>query len=89
MPAQLRYGADSSVRLELRDGVLLAECGAPQASPLEDPAGATAQALAEPLDYLPLTQSMTPADRVVFLTPMKSWPRPSDRSWKPACSPTA
>ena len=66
MPATLRYGADSSVCLELRDGVLLAECGAPRASPLEDPASATAQALAEPLDYPPLTQSMTPADRVVL-----------------------
>ena len=66
MPAQLRYGADSSVRLELRDGVLLAECGAPRGTPLDDPAGATAQALAEPLDYPPLVRSTTPADRVVL-----------------------
>lgn len=62
----MRYGADSSVRLELRDGVLLAECGVPRGTPLDDPAGATAQALAEPLDYPPLVRSTTPADRVVL-----------------------
>lgn len=66
MPAQLRYGADSSVHLELRDGVLLAECGAPRGTPLDDPAGATAQALAEPLGYPSLVRCTTPADRVVL-----------------------
>jgi len=66
MAAQLRYGTDSSVRLELGDGVLLAECGAPRGTPLDDPAGAVVQALAEPLDYPPLARSTTPADRVVL-----------------------
>ena len=66
MPATLRYGTDSSVRLELRDGVLLAECGAPRAEPLDDPGAATTRRLAEPLDYPPLARSTTPADRVVL-----------------------
>jgi nickel-dependent lactate racemase len=66
MRATLRYGADSSVRLELRDGSVLAECGAPRGEPLDDPAGATARALAEPLDFPPLWQSTTPADRVAL-----------------------
>jgi len=66
MPAVLRYGADCSVRLELRDGALLAECGAPQVSPLDDPAAATAQALARPIDFPPLSRSTTPGDRVVL-----------------------
>jgi nickel-dependent lactate racemase len=66
MAATLRYGTDSSVRLDLRDGALVAECGAPEAKPLDDPAVATAQALAEPLDYPPLSRSTTPADRVVL-----------------------
>jgi nickel-dependent lactate racemase len=66
MPATLRYGADSSVRFELPQGVLLAECGSPHVSPLVDPARATAEALAEPLDYPPLSRSTTPGDRVVL-----------------------
>ena len=61
----LRYGADSSVRLEVSDGVRLAECGTPRAVPLEDPAAATAEALADPLEYPPLAKSTTPADQVL------------------------
>jgi len=66
MSATLRYGADSSVRLEFPDGVLLAECGAPRGKPLDDPATATTRALAEPIDYPPLVRSTTPGDRVVL-----------------------
>ena len=66
MPATLRYGIDSSVHLELPDGVLLAECGAPQGKPLDDPAAATAYALADLIDYPPLARSTTPGDRVVL-----------------------
>ncbi|NQT11825.1 MAG: DUF2088 domain-containing protein [Planctomycetes bacterium] len=66
MPATLRYGADSSVRLEFRDGVLLGHCGEPKAKALDDPAAATACALAEPLEYSPLSRCTTPGDRVVL-----------------------
>lgn len=65
MSATLRYGADSSVRLEFPDGVLLGHCGAPQAKPLDDPAAATVRALTEPLDYPTLSRCTTPGDRVV------------------------
>ncbi len=66
MAATLRYGADCSVQLDFPEGVLLAQCGAPGASPLDDPATATLQALAEPLDYPSLARSTTPGDRVVL-----------------------
>jgi len=61
----LRYGADSSVRLEFSDGVRLAECGTPRAVSLEDPAAATAEALAKPLEYPSLAKSTTPGDQVL------------------------
>ena len=61
----LRYGADSSVRLEFSDGVRLAECGTPRAVSLEDPLAATAEALAEPLEYPSLARGTTPGDRVL------------------------
>jgi nickel-dependent lactate racemase len=66
MSSVLRYGADSSLSLDFPDGVLLAECGTPQAPPLNDPAAATGAALSEPLDYPPLALCTTPGDRVVL-----------------------
>jgi len=65
MASVLRYGIDSSVRLEFADGVLLAECGTPLGSPLDDPAAAVDEALADPLDFPPLCRSTTPGDQVV------------------------
>jgi nickel-dependent lactate racemase len=55
-----------SVPLELRDGALVAECGAPRGEVLDDPGAAATRGLAEPLDYPPLARSTTPADRVVL-----------------------
>lgn len=66
MAATLRYGADSSVQLHFPDGVLLSRCGAPTTPPLADVPAATAEALAEPLEYPPLARSTTPGDRVVL-----------------------
>ena len=66
MPCILRYGANSSVRLDLSDGVLLAECGTPPMVALDDPAAAVARALEAPLDYPPLARSTTPGDRIVL-----------------------
>lgn len=62
----LRYGADSSVRLEFAEGVMPAECGTPRGRPLDDPAAAVADALDEPLEYPSLARSTTPGDRVVL-----------------------
>lgn len=64
--AVLRYGADSSVRLEFAEGVVSAECGTPRGRPLDNPAAAVADALDDPLDYPPLARSTTPGDRVVL-----------------------
>jgi len=63
----VRFGVDSSVEFNLPDGVLLAECGTPRARPVDDPAGAVAQALAEPLGYPPLAKCTTPGDRVALV----------------------
>ena len=62
----LRYGIDSSVHLEPADGAVLVECGHPRGQPLDDLAGAVSDALAEPLEYPSLAQSITPADRIVL-----------------------
>ena len=61
----LRYGADSSAEMEVPDGALLAECRAPRDECVEDLAAAVASALAEPLDYPPLSKCTTPSDRIV------------------------
>ncbi|MGO8753533.1 MAG: lactate racemase domain-containing protein [Thermoguttaceae bacterium] len=62
----LPYGTDSSARLDLPEGILLAECGFPQRVPVDDLAAAVAAALAEPLDFPPLAQATTPCDCVVL-----------------------
>lgn len=62
----LRYGIDSSVSLELANGLLPQECGTPQGRPLDDPQAAAAWAVLEPLDYPPLGKCTTPGDRVVL-----------------------
>ena len=62
----LRYGADSSVHLELAEGVLPAECGMARGRPLGDLAAAVAEALDKPLDYPPLARSTTAGDQVVL-----------------------
>jgi len=64
--AVLRYGADSSVSLELAEDVLSAECGTPRRRPLDDVAAAAADALGDPLDYPALGQMTTPGDRIVL-----------------------
>lgn len=67
MSAIVRFGVDSSVALELAEGVLLAECGTPHAQPLKNPAEAVVHALVDPLEYPPLARSVTPSDRVVLV----------------------
>jgi nickel-dependent lactate racemase len=61
----LRYGADSSVTLQVAAEVPLKSSDAPPGSPLADPAAAVAAALAQPLEYPALAQTATPGDRVV------------------------
>jgi len=63
--AVLRYGNNSSVRLEFAEGAALAEVGVPRGQPLADLGAATIAALSAPIDYPALTQCTTPGDRVV------------------------
>jgi nickel-dependent lactate racemase len=62
---ELRYGADSSVRLEFAAGISADVCGTPRGRPLDNPAAAVADVLEEPLDYPPFRLTATPGDRVV------------------------
>jgi nickel-dependent lactate racemase len=64
--AVLRYGCNSSVRIDLVNGQAAGQPDVPRGQPLADPAAATAAALAEPIDYPALAQSTTPGDRVVL-----------------------
>ena len=66
MTSVLRYGADSSVELEMSDEALLAECGNPRGQPVDDPIEVTAAALAEPLDFPPLARAIVPGDHVLL-----------------------
>lgn len=65
MTAQLRYGDDVTIQLDLVNGSLLADCGQPSGEPLE-PAAAMAQAISEPVEFPPLAQAIAPGDQVVL-----------------------
>ncbi|NQU21515.1 MAG: DUF2088 domain-containing protein [Candidatus Nealsonbacteria bacterium] len=64
--AILRYGIDSTARLEPPEGGTIVECGRPQGRPLADLTAAVTEALNDPLEYPPFLQSTTPGDRVVL-----------------------
>ncbi len=66
MISVLRYGTDSSLRLELAPEVLVAHCDAPRGEPLANVADATTRALADPLDFPSLSQSALPGDKVAL-----------------------
>lgn len=66
MNAVLHYGIGSTVKLDLPEGVLLAEVGRPQARSLQEPAKSIGEALRHPLSYPPLADATTPADRIVL-----------------------
>ena len=62
----LRYGCNSSVRIDLVNGQAAGGTDMPRGRPLTDPAAATVAALADPIDYPALARSTTPGDRVVL-----------------------
>jgi nickel-dependent lactate racemase len=66
MTVVLRYGLDSSLALEPRDGALAGEAGSPNVPAVDDLRAEARRALAEPLDYPPLSAIVTPGDRVVL-----------------------
>ncbi|HEV2969792.1 MAG TPA: lactate racemase domain-containing protein [Pirellulales bacterium] len=62
----LRYGADSTLKLDIEPAALLAECHAPRGVAVADPAAVVSAALADPLDFPPLRRAVIPGDRVVL-----------------------
>ena len=65
MERRLRYGANGSVHLNIKPDSLLAECSRnPQ--PLDDPSAAVAVAVADPLDFPALSESIFPGDRITL-----------------------
>ena len=64
--AVFHYGIDSSIELSFVEGAAVDELGTPRTQPLADVAAATASALAAPISYPALAESMTPVDRVVL-----------------------
>ena len=66
MDALLRYGADSTLRIEVDDRALVADCAAPRGQVAEGTRELVRAALARPLDFPPLSSAATPGDRVVL-----------------------
>lgn len=62
----LRYGIDTSIRLELEREVTAVDCGVPPDPPLEELSGAVTTALEKPLEYPSLARCTTPGDRIVL-----------------------
>jgi hypothetical protein len=66
MPHFLRYGLDSTLRIDLPPEAVLADCTAPPVVPLDDPSAAVAAALADPIEFPPLAQALVPGDRIAL-----------------------
>jgi nickel-dependent lactate racemase len=62
----LHYGTGSTIHFDLGDHTEPVECGRPRGEPIDDLASAVSAAMAEPLDYPPLPQTVTPGDRIVL-----------------------
>ena len=65
MERQLRYGSHGSVHLNINPETLLAECPR-NLQPLDDLSAAVAVAVANPLDFPALSESIFPGDRVAL-----------------------
>src|SRR5262245_13106568 len=64
MTIHFKYGANSSLQLELPAGALVANCSGPETAE-SDVASATKAAWEAPLDFPPLRQAIVPGDHVV------------------------
>jgi nickel-dependent lactate racemase len=67
MPAELKYGCDSSVTLDLPSDVLIADCRSPGGMAVEDLPRRVAAVLDAPLGFPPLAQATIPGDRVALV----------------------
>lgn len=66
MSAILHYGFDSSLAVDLPEGVLMANCAAPRGGLTTNLPKAVGAALAEPLDYPALARATVPGDKIVL-----------------------
>jgi len=66
MQTVVRYGADSSIALNLAPDALVAQCDAPRGLPLSDPAAAAAAVLRDPLEFPAVVRATVPGDRVAL-----------------------
>ncbi len=62
----LRYGIDSSIRLELDRDKTSVDCGTPPGESLDELDTAVRTALENPLEYPPLAKCVTPGDEIVL-----------------------
>lgn len=65
MMHQLKYGASSTLELDVPDAALIARPDETD-KVIEDPAAAVRKALADPVNFPPLSQAVVPGDRVVL-----------------------
>jgi nickel-dependent lactate racemase len=66
MARELNYGTGASVRIDVSDTAVLADCPTPHGEPLDDPVAAVAAILLDPLDFPPVSQATVPGDQIVL-----------------------
>lgn len=66
MIVDLKYGAANHLALEVPANRMVAHCAGPRGTALADPAAAAHRAVCEPLEMLPLSQVVTPGDRITL-----------------------
>lgn len=66
MARELNYGNGASVRIDVPETAILADCPAPRGVPLDDPVAAVAAVLLDPLDFPPISQATVPGDQIVL-----------------------
>ncbi|MEM7316073.1 MAG: lactate racemase domain-containing protein [Planctomycetota bacterium] len=64
--SQLRYGANTTLELDIRPDSLVAHCGVPCGQPLDDVVAAVAAALVEPVDFPSIAEATVPGDRIAL-----------------------
>lgn len=61
----VRYGTNSVIKIDLDNGALVADCAGSGGEPV-DPAVAIERAIRQPIEFPPLSNAVTPGDRVVL-----------------------
>lgn len=66
MSTSLQYGRDQALSIDVTKGSLVAEPIHAQGAPLDNPIGSVQEALAQPIGFPPLNQTVLPSDRVAI-----------------------